>query len=229
MGEILQRAGGGKVTVTGLTAAAVKNGVSVIVKQGSKVVQSITGTLATTVTGLSAGVIKSGTTVTVKQGSDTVSSVTGTLATTVTGLSAGNIKSGVTVTVKQGSDTVSSVTGTLSTSANRAVAFMTRVAYNGEADKGNVSLYFNSGVATGNWASFKMLRAGTLHFYYYNNAITPSGTTYTVTKNSVQLYTGSQREQLIHQSFAVAVGDTIATSLAVSWNAAAGLCYVLST
>ena len=45
MGEVSQRAGGGKVTVEGLTAEVVRAGKPVTVRQGSKVVQSLVGTL----------------------------------------------------------------------------------------------------------------------------------------------------------------------------------------
>lgn len=38
------KGGGGKVTVSGLSAAAIKTGVTVIVKQGAKTVQTVTGT-----------------------------------------------------------------------------------------------------------------------------------------------------------------------------------------
>ena len=46
MGKIMQRAGGGKVTVEGLAAGKVKAGETVTIKQGSKVVQSVTGNYA---------------------------------------------------------------------------------------------------------------------------------------------------------------------------------------
>lgn len=45
MGRVQMRAGGGKVTTENLTADNVRNGVAVAVKQGSKTVQSLTGTL----------------------------------------------------------------------------------------------------------------------------------------------------------------------------------------
>lgn len=46
MGNVQQQAGGGggKVTTENLTAENIKNGVTVTVKQGSKTVQSVTGT-----------------------------------------------------------------------------------------------------------------------------------------------------------------------------------------
>lgn len=44
MGQVMQRAGGGKVTTENLTADNVKSGVTVTVKQGSRVIQSIVGT-----------------------------------------------------------------------------------------------------------------------------------------------------------------------------------------
>ncbi len=46
MGKILQCAGGGKVTVEGLAAGNLRSGATVTVKQGSKVVQQVTGSLA---------------------------------------------------------------------------------------------------------------------------------------------------------------------------------------
>lgn len=45
MGKVQQRAGGGKVTVEGLAAEVVQKGSVVTVKQGSKTVQQLTGTL----------------------------------------------------------------------------------------------------------------------------------------------------------------------------------------
>lgn len=45
MGKVQQRAGGGKATVENLAAGNVKSGVTVTVKQGSKTVQQVTGTL----------------------------------------------------------------------------------------------------------------------------------------------------------------------------------------
>ena len=45
MGVVMQRAGSGKVTVEGLTADIVQAGKTVTVKQGSKVVQTVTGTV----------------------------------------------------------------------------------------------------------------------------------------------------------------------------------------
>lgn len=77
MGQVMQRAGGGKVSTTNLAAANIDNGVTVTVKQGSKTVQQVTGSLKTTTSGLAAGNVKSGVTVTVKQGSKTVQQVTG--------------------------------------------------------------------------------------------------------------------------------------------------------
>ncbi len=78
MGQVMQRAGGGKVSTTNLAAANIDNGVTVTVKQGSKTVQQVTGSLKTTTSGLAAGNIRNGVTVTVKQGSKTVQQVTGT-------------------------------------------------------------------------------------------------------------------------------------------------------
>lgn len=43
---LIGAAGGGKVTVTGLTAGTVKKGTTVTVKQGAKTVANVTGTLA---------------------------------------------------------------------------------------------------------------------------------------------------------------------------------------
>lgn len=73
------KGGGGKVTVTGLSADKIDQGTVITVKQGAKVIQQVTGTLLATVTGLSADVVKQGTTVTVKQGSKVVASVSGTM------------------------------------------------------------------------------------------------------------------------------------------------------
>lgn len=47
MGKALQRAGGGKVTVEGLTADIVQAGKTITVKQGSKVVKTVIGELKT--------------------------------------------------------------------------------------------------------------------------------------------------------------------------------------
>ena len=44
MGNVQQRAGGGKASTENLIAGNIKNGVTVTVKQGSKTVQSVTGT-----------------------------------------------------------------------------------------------------------------------------------------------------------------------------------------
>lgn len=44
MGRVLMRAGGGKVTVEGLSPAVVQQGKTVTIKQGSKVVQRVAGT-----------------------------------------------------------------------------------------------------------------------------------------------------------------------------------------
>lgn len=46
MSKVQQAAGGGRVTVTGLTAGTVRSGVTVTVKQGSKIISSVTGTAA---------------------------------------------------------------------------------------------------------------------------------------------------------------------------------------
>lgn len=45
MGKVQQRAGGGKATVENLAAENLKSGVTVTVKQGSKTVQQVTGSL----------------------------------------------------------------------------------------------------------------------------------------------------------------------------------------
>ncbi len=45
MGKVLMRAGGGRVSTENLTANNIKSGVTVSVKQGSKPVQSVTGSL----------------------------------------------------------------------------------------------------------------------------------------------------------------------------------------
>ena len=45
MGQVLMRAGGGKVSTENLTAENIKSGVTVTVKQGSKTVQSVAGEL----------------------------------------------------------------------------------------------------------------------------------------------------------------------------------------
>ena len=65
MGQVLQRAGGGKVTVEGLTVDVVKSGASVTVKQGSKTVQTVTGTLNLKVVDL--GSVSNATTIDIKE------------------------------------------------------------------------------------------------------------------------------------------------------------------
>ncbi len=45
MGKVQLRAGGGRVTVEGLAAGDLRSGTTVTVRQGSKVVQEVTGTL----------------------------------------------------------------------------------------------------------------------------------------------------------------------------------------
>lgn len=43
MGKVLQRAGGGKATVEGLTADVVQAGKTITIKQGSKIIREVTG------------------------------------------------------------------------------------------------------------------------------------------------------------------------------------------
>lgn len=78
-GTLNFKGGGGKVTVTGLTADKIDQGTVITVKQGAKVIQQVTGTLLATVSGLSANVVKQGTTITVKQGSRVIANIVGTL------------------------------------------------------------------------------------------------------------------------------------------------------
>ena len=111
--------GGGKVTTENAYAGNIKNGVTVSVKQGSKVVEQVTGTYkgeSVTTSNLYTGNIKKGVTVGVSRGYDTIAEVVGTYEgepVSATNLTANNIKKGVTVTVKQGSKVVQSVNGNL--------------------------------------------------------------------------------------------------------------------